>query len=203
MYDDQTTIREFLAAAAAPRAVPAGGSVAALAAALGAAMGRMVVGIGAGKKEFAALEPRRRAAAEAFTRAQEVFTRLMVEDQAAVDAYLAARRMPREDPGRVVAIESAVRESVRTPRALADAGLAVLEACDGAVDVCGAAMLADLAVCADLAMVAVRSGVNIVNVNARELRAEERATISSAANEVQERAIALVRNVSPRLSSPR
>ena len=50
MYDRNTPIAEFLRAASARQATPGGGSVSALAGALAAAMGEMVLNYSIGKK---------------------------------------------------------------------------------------------------------------------------------------------------------
>src|SRR4051812_18812327 len=55
-YDQHHTIESFLAAAAAKQPAPGGGSVAALAGALAASMGEMVINYSLGKKNLAAYE---------------------------------------------------------------------------------------------------------------------------------------------------
>ena len=57
MYDATTPIGDFLNAAAAKQPAPGGGSVAALAGALAAAMGEMVLNYTVGKKNLAQHEP--------------------------------------------------------------------------------------------------------------------------------------------------
>src|SRR5437763_2307673 len=92
MFDAGTTIRDFLDAAAAKQPAPGGGSVAALAGALAAAMGEMVVNYSVGKKDLAAHQPELREALAELTRGRAVMLELMVEDQAAFEALTAARK---------------------------------------------------------------------------------------------------------------
>ena len=57
MFDHNTTIGDFLNAAAAKQPAPGGGSATALAGALAAAMGEMVLNYSVGKKSLAKFEP--------------------------------------------------------------------------------------------------------------------------------------------------
>ena len=60
--DGSHSLNDFLTALAAKQPAPGGGSVAALAGALAAAMGEMVLNYSIGKKDLAAHEPTLRAA---------------------------------------------------------------------------------------------------------------------------------------------
>src|SRR5437868_4602544 len=62
MYDPNTTISDFLSAAASKQPTPGGGSVTALAGALAAAMGEMVLNYSIGKKNLAPYDAELRAA---------------------------------------------------------------------------------------------------------------------------------------------
>ena len=57
MYDANTKLADFLNAAAAKQPTPGGGSIAALAGALAASMGEMVLNYSIGKKSLAEHEP--------------------------------------------------------------------------------------------------------------------------------------------------
>lgn len=92
---------------------PGGGSVAALAGALGAALASMVANLtqrhsGGQQVEDAVLK-----AAESAERAKDVLVRCVDEDTSAFRAYLEARRLPRGTPGERAAREDAVQRSLR------------------------------------------------------------------------------------------
>jgi glutamate formiminotransferase/glutamate formiminotransferase/formiminotetrahydrofolate cyclodeaminase len=196
VYDEKETIESFLAATAAKQPTPAAGSVAALAGALSAALGHMVMAISAGKPHLAQHDAQQNAAREEFARAQRVFTQLMVDDQAAVKAMLASAGKS-SDPA---ALEAIAATSIRIPQALAETAVAVLEACDRAADMIHAPLAADLAACADLAMAAARTGVNIVRVNSRFLsNAADRTASVTAADDLQSRALAAIQRFYPRI----
>ena len=100
MYDQTTTIEQFLDAAAAKQPTPGGGSVTALAGALAAAMGEMVVNYSIGKKDLEAFLDELKPALAEFHRARQVLLQLMAEDQQAYAALTAARKLPEGSPER-------------------------------------------------------------------------------------------------------
>src|SRR3954466_11568245 len=70
MYDQNNTIANFLTAAAAKQPAPGGGSATALAGALAAAMGEMVVNYSVGKKDLVEHQPALQEALAELTRAR-------------------------------------------------------------------------------------------------------------------------------------
>src|SRR5882672_8189200 len=94
MEDQQSTIAQFIEAAAAKKPTPGGGSVTALVGALAASMGEMVLNYSIGKKELAAYEGELKPALAELHRARQMMLQLMVEDQAAYEAMTAARKLP-------------------------------------------------------------------------------------------------------------
>src|ERR1700722_4002437 len=93
-YERQTTIEQFLAATAAKQPTPGGGSVAALAGALAAAIGEMALNYSVGRKDGAKVDPQLKPAVAELERARELLLHLMVEDQAAFEAMGAALKLP-------------------------------------------------------------------------------------------------------------
>src|SRR3954454_25286857 len=94
MYDQSHTIDAFLTAAAAKQPTPGGGSVTALAGALAAAMGEMVLNYSVGKKSLAQFQPELQAGLRELGRARGLLLQLMEEDQVAYEALTAARKLP-------------------------------------------------------------------------------------------------------------
>src|SRR5437588_8502955 len=116
--DPNQPVKDFLAASAAKQATPGGGSVAALAGALAAAMGEMVLNYSVGKKNLAEHEPVLREALAEMTRARQLLLGLMVEDQVAYEALTAGRKLPDTSPTRQNEFEVALLASVRVPQAI-------------------------------------------------------------------------------------
>src|SRR3954452_4495031 len=98
MHDASQTINDFLAAAAAKQPTPGGGSIAALAGALAASMGEMVLNYSVTKKSLAQFEPELKEALAEFTRARQLLLQLMIEDQVAYEALTTARKLPETSP---------------------------------------------------------------------------------------------------------
>src|SRR5213083_1822998 len=94
MYDQNTTLKDFLNAAAARQPTPGGGSVTALVGALAAALGEMVVNYSVGRKGSEAFSGELKPALAELAIARQVLTQLMVEDQLAYEALSAARKLP-------------------------------------------------------------------------------------------------------------
>ena len=83
MYDQNTTIQDFLNAAAAKQPAPGGGSVTALVGALAASMGEMVVNYSIGKKGLEAHQVELKEVVGELHRARQLLLQLMAEDQRA------------------------------------------------------------------------------------------------------------------------
>lgn len=173
--DHTQTIDAFLKATAARQPTPGGGSVAALAGALAAAMGEMVVNYSIGKKDLAAHQKDLQVALTELDRARQTMIELMIEDQSAYEGMTAARK---GDPG---AYQAAVRTCIQIPQAMGATAAAVLGVCDRMTSKVNKFLLSDLAVCAELAMATVRCAGYNVRVNLPELAdAAEKAGIEDA-----------------------
>jgi len=158
------TIEKFLEAAAAKQPTPGGGSVSALAGALAASMGEMVLNYSVGKKGLEAQQEKLKAGLAEFTRARGMMLELMVEDQAAFDELSGARKS--QDAKKIAA---AVTICVNVPLTMAATSLAVIELAESLVGGVNKYLLSDLAVCAELAMATVRCALYNVRVNLPEI----------------------------------
>jgi glutamate formiminotransferase len=123
------TVRDFIDDLSSDSPAPGGGSVAALAAAMGAALASMVAVLSHTKKGFESKqEPLDRIA----TRAQELKDNLLAAvdaDTAAFDRLLEALRLPKEDPNRDSAVADATVGATEVP-------LDVLEKCPEVIELC-------------------------------------------------------------------
>src|SRR4051812_31828585 len=152
MFDQSATIGAFLDATASRQPTPGGGSVTALAGALSAAVGEMVVNYSLGRKGLEPFEGELRPALAEMHRARMLLLNLMSEDQAAYAALTAARKLPESAPDRAAQIKTALAACIRAPEGMAATAVAVLDLCDRVINFVNYHLLSDLAVAADLAM---------------------------------------------------
>lgn len=200
MLDRQASIEEFLTATAAKQPTPGGGSVAALAGALAAAIGEMVLSYSIGKKDLAAVEDQLKPVAHELQRARELLLQLMVEDQAAYAALTAIRKLPQNSPERADRMPAALLTCIRGPQAIGATAVAILELCDRVVDIVNHFLLSDLAVSADLAMATVRCAVYNCRVNLGELTdPADRRSIQATMDRLLGHGLQLIKRLSTRI----
>jgi glutamate formiminotransferase/formiminotetrahydrofolate cyclodeaminase len=92
------SLTDFLASLASEAPTPGGGTAAATAGAMGAALAEMVAGLTLSKEKYAAAHAAVRPIAEAARATQQQMLRLAREDSEAYDAVVAARKLPKETP---------------------------------------------------------------------------------------------------------
>jgi methenyltetrahydrofolate cyclohydrolase len=113
------TVRELLDATAARTPGPGGGAAVALTTALAAALAGMAARFGDGTE------------AERADTLRAAVAPLADADAVAYRAYLAARRLPRDDPGRAEAVAAARRETIAVPALITEIAGAVAELAAG------------------------------------------------------------------------
>ena len=147
------TVRGLLDAAAERTPAPGGGGAAALTTALAAALAGMAArfGDGTGAEQADTL----RAAA----------TPLADADAAAYRAYLAATRLPRDDPGRVDAIAAARREAIAVPARIAELAGAVAELAADLARTGNPNLHGDAAAAVHLAAAAAKTAAELIAAN--------------------------------------
>jgi formiminotetrahydrofolate cyclodeaminase len=198
MLDKTATIEEFLSATAAKQPVPGGGSVAALAGALAAAMGEMVVSYSVGKKGLSAHQDQLRESLVELTRARAVMLELMVEDQAAFEALTAARKACNNAGDKDATFAAALLACIRIPQAIGATAGAILELGERLVPIGNKFLLSDLAVCAELAMATVRCAAHNVRVNLADVSDRaERDRFDRAAEQMLAAAVVRMRKIIP------
>jgi formiminotetrahydrofolate cyclodeaminase len=202
MFDRTTTIDAFLSATAARQPTPGGGSVAALAGALAAAIGEMVLQYSIGKKDLAEHEPKLNSAAHQLQQARDMLLQLMVEDQEAYGELTAARKLAADDASKPHRIAAAVTACIRCPQAIGATAVAILKVCEDVVDIANPWLLSDLAVSADLAMATVRAASYNVRVNLGSVTdAAERDRYEIETAQLVAHGAALIQKVSPAIWS--
>jgi glutamate formiminotransferase / formiminotetrahydrofolate cyclodeaminase len=117
----------FLAAVASGEPTPGGGSVAALAGALSAALAAMVARATMGKKKYAEVEDAMQDVARSADQLRGELTSAISEDSAAFEEVLTAFRINKEDPKRGEAIQTATRHAAEVPLRAADLALQAMQ----------------------------------------------------------------------------
>ncbi len=163
----------FLEALAAGTATPGGGSAAAVAGAMGAALVHMVAELTIGRKRYADVEAAMRAVRDEAASLQARLTRLAEEDIRAFEQVMAAYRLPKETEEerakRQAAIQDALREAIRVPLETAQACLDTLRLARQAAQHGNVNARSDAVTGAHLAYAGLRSAVQNVRVNVEGL----------------------------------
>lgn len=188
MQDQTSTIADFLTAAAAKQPAPGGGAVAALAGALAASMGEMVLQYSVAKKDLAAHAALNNDILAELTRARGVLLELMAEDQAVFAELQAAKKAGGETAKFVDAC-------IAVPQAIGTTALAILELAGRVAGTSNRYLASDLAVCGDLAMAAVRASVHNVRANLPDVNAARQAELNADCERLLTRGIASVRSL--------
>jgi len=200
MYDQKTTLEQFLDAAAAKQPTPGGGSITALVGALSASMGEMVLNYSVGKKDLQAYVGELKPALEEFTRARHLMMSLMIEDQLAYETFTAISKLPADAPDRVGKYNAALLACIRVPQAMGATGVAILQLCDRMINFVNPHLLSDLAVCADLAMAAVRCASYNVRINLQGVKeSKDRTQIESTISQLLTHGATTIQRVAPRI----
>jgi glutamate formiminotransferase/formiminotetrahydrofolate cyclodeaminase len=159
----------FVASVAAPTPTPGGGSVAAHAGALGAALAQMVAGLTIGKKKYAAVEGEMREAALAAARLSNTLAALVQRDADSYAAVSSAYRLPRETEeqqrARAAAIAEGLLGAARVPLETARACVEVARLAATVATKGNANAVSDAGVAALLAEAACRGAAYNVRIN--------------------------------------
>jgi formiminotetrahydrofolate cyclodeaminase len=169
--------RELVERLATRDPVPGGGSAAAVAGAIGAALVGMVVELTIGRPEAAENGTRLEEARQSSGRLRRELLDLAESDAAAYDAVIRARRLPRdsadEAAARQAAMADATREATRIPLATAATAAAVLELAEAVAPIGNRHAISDVGVGAMLAAAAVRGAGLNVRINVPYLAADD------------------------------
>ncbi len=172
--DENPTPSDFLDATAAANATPGGGSVAALAGALAAALTQMVAGLTMGRRKYADVK------AEAQTIAQEAHTlrkQLTAAIEADAAAYAAVMAVFRDkglsDEEKAEAVEATTTKAAEVPAEVARLSLEVAYLAQQIVKIGNVNAVSDAAAAAFMARAAVQCAALNVKINAVNLQNRE------------------------------
>jgi glutamate formiminotransferase/formiminotetrahydrofolate cyclodeaminase len=163
------SVSGFVAAVASAVPTPGGGSVAAHAGALGAALAQMVAGLTLGKKKYAAVDAEMKETALAAAALSNRLTSLVTEDARAYEQVAAAYRLPKEPhaatANRAHAIADALLGAARVPLETARAAADVAELAAQVAERGNSNAITDAGVAALLAEAACKGAAYNVRVN--------------------------------------
>jgi formiminotetrahydrofolate cyclodeaminase len=163
----------LLDAVSAPTPTPGGGSVAALAGALAAALGQMVAGLARKKKSHEHFADGLNAAVTELGNACHSLAAAMDRDAASYDAVLTAFKLPKSNPeeenARTLAIEHALKGAAEVPMEVAEAGMFLYELLGQLEAITPASMKSDLRVGRMMAAAAAHGALANVEINLESL----------------------------------
>ena len=164
---------EFLEALAAGTAAPGGGSAAAYAGAMGAALVAMVCRLTIGKKKYAQVESEMQSILQEAETLRASLTQAIQDDTAAFENVMAAFRLPKDAPEQVTlrqeAIEAATLVAAEVPLQVARNALRILELAVRVISVGNINAISDGASAAALARAAISSAGYNVRINVASL----------------------------------
>jgi glutamate formiminotransferase/formiminotetrahydrofolate cyclodeaminase len=204
----ELTVRDLVARLATGDPVPGGGSAAALAGALGAALMSMVVELTAGRPDAAAHTDTLTEIATAATTWRSELLNLAELDANAYLAVVRARRLPRDTERdretRAVQVAAAVREATRVPLATARGASDVLALAERLGPLGSRNAISDVGVGALLAAAAIRGAalnvqINLPSLTDEQLRSEAQAGIADLLDGLDQRTAAVLQLVQERL----
>jgi len=198
VIDSSSSIADFLTAAAAKQSTPGGGSVTALAGALAASMGEMVLHYSVGKKDLHAHEAKLQMILKEFERARGLLLQLMVEDQGAFQLLTSARKAADGKGDSDPAFAAALLACIRIPQSVGATAIAILDLAEQAAPICNKWLLSDLAVCAELATAATRCAAYNVRINLNDVSdADEKARLAKDTDLMIQHAVQRVQRLLP------
>ena len=166
---DQQAIGTWLDRLAANTPAPGGGAVAALTAAIGAALGSMVISYTRGKKAFRDQEDELAEAHARLTTIRTMLLNLAAEDADAYARLNALMKLPDDHPDRQTHWADAVRNAIDVPRAGLATCVSLARLLDGLLGRSNQWLASDLAIAAALAAAGARAFSFNVIVNLPQL----------------------------------
>jgi len=163
------TVADFVDEVSRDTPAPGGGSIAALAGALGAALASMVANLSIGKSEFDGRYDELCEGAERAQALKDELVRAVDADTEAFNEVIAALRLPKDTAEQVERRAAAIREgyksAARVPLRTAQLCREVLDLCQAAAGIGNEAVMSDAGVGALMAYAGVQGAVHNVRIN--------------------------------------
>jgi glutamate formiminotransferase/formiminotetrahydrofolate cyclodeaminase len=173
---------------------PGGGSIAALAGSLGAALASMVSNLTIGKKGYQEVWGELNDIAEETQKIKDELLRAVDDDTNAFNFYLEARRLPDNTPEersvKEKAIQRGLKEAVMVPLGTAQLSMQALKLAKRVVELGNVTSISDAGVGAQIAFTGIRGGiynvlVNLPQIREKQFRAKMRDTCSRLETEAE------------------
>jgi formiminotetrahydrofolate cyclodeaminase len=165
----EETLKHYTDMLASGAPAPGGGSAAALAGALGAALNSMVANFTVGREKFAAVEADVQRLLARSEELRAVLERLTQADTAAYSQVSAAQKMPRETDeqktARTAAVQAALKVAAEVPREAVRAAYGVLEVAAELVEKGNPNLITDVGVAAKFGVAALECAALNVEIN--------------------------------------
>lgn len=189
------TLEEFCAGTASSDPTPGGGSVAALAGALGCALSEMVANLTLGKNGYEDVQGEMASLLKEGEAVRETLLSLIDSDCAAYGGYMAALKLPKETDEekalRKVALQKAAIASAVAPLQIARTAIRILPLCQAVTERGNKNVVSDALISAMLARTAVRSAIINVRINLSSVgNAELAAALESECKALEATAVA-------------
>lgn len=165
MLNRDKSLGRFCTELASSAPAPGGGGAAALAGALAAALGGMVVSLTVGKKKYAANESALQELGERAESARRELLEMIDGDAAAFAPLARAYSLPKDAPDREQTLEEALVHAAASPLKIAELCCEVIEILEGCASLGSLLVLSDAASGAALAEGALRAAAINVKVN--------------------------------------
>jgi glutamate formiminotransferase / formiminotetrahydrofolate cyclodeaminase len=161
--------RPFVDVVGEPTATPGGGSVAAFAAALAAALGKMVAGLSHKKKSQAAYTDRLLGHVDALRREADALTEAIDADAASYDAVMTAFKLPQGNTDEIARRDAEIQKTTigaaEVPLRVAERAVALLERLRQLETIAAASMKSDLKVARLMAAAGAEGAMANVEIN--------------------------------------
>jgi formiminotetrahydrofolate cyclodeaminase len=164
-----SAIHVYLDDLASNKPAPGGGSAAALAGALGAALGSMVANFTVGKEKFAAVEAQAKGALEECERLRAALTDLVQADVNAYGKYAAATGLPKttdeEKAHRTATIQQAMKDAAAVPMEVCRKCHDILKVSRQLLEIGNPNLVSDVGCAAEFALAGINAALLNVEVN--------------------------------------
>jgi formiminotetrahydrofolate cyclodeaminase len=181
------TVKQYVDDAASSKPAPGGGSLSALAGALGASMGSMVCNFTVGKEKFKDVEPRAKEILEVCEESRLALLSLVDKDVEEYRKVTAAYSMPKETDQQKVARKEAIQEALKSalqvPLATFRECLDVLEQLEDLAHIGNPNLISDVGVSAILCAAGLAGAKLNVDINLGSIKDEE--LVRTVRNEVE------------------